>query len=114
MTRPETWCALDNWCSQSHCSPSTAHPRQPQGLFAQGSAGTTSGEECKIVTLESFFTQVFSLWTRTLLKENAPTLRRAGAPYFCLYDLRSTYATRLSAGGVADEWVTQLLRWGDS
>jgi hypothetical protein len=24
--------------------------------------------------------------------------------------LRSTYATRLSAGGVADEWVTQLLR----
>jgi len=31
-----------------------------------------------------------------------------------LYDLRSTYATRLSAGGVADEWVTQLLRQGDS
>jgi hypothetical protein len=28
--------------------------------------------------------------------------------------LRSTYATRLSAGGVADEWVTQLLRQGDS
>jgi hypothetical protein len=28
-------------------------------------------------------------------------------------DLRSTYATRLSAGGVADEWVTQLLRQGD-
>ena len=27
--------------------------------------------------------------------------------------LRSTYATRLSAGGVADEWVTQLLRQGD-
>ena len=38
------------------------------------------------------------------------TLRRAGVPYFRLYDLRSTYATRLSAGGVADEWVTQLLR----
>jgi hypothetical protein len=31
-----------------------------------------------------------------------------------MYDLRSTYATRLSAGGVADEWVTQLLRQGDS
>ena len=30
------------------------------------------------------------------------------------YDLRSTYATRLSAGGVADEWVTQLLRQGDA
>ena len=42
------------------------------------------------------------------------TLRRAGIPYFRMYDLRSTYATRLSAGGVADEWVTQLLRQGDS
>jgi integrase len=42
------------------------------------------------------------------------SLRRAGIPYFRLYDLRSTYATRLSAGGVADEWVTQLLRQGDS
>jgi integrase len=30
------------------------------------------------------------------------TLRRAGVPYFRIYDLRSTYATRLSAGGVAD------------
>ena len=42
------------------------------------------------------------------------SLRRAGVQYFRLYDLRSTYATRLSAGGVADEWVTQLLRQGDS
>ena len=42
------------------------------------------------------------------------TLRRAGVPYFRLYDLRSTYATRLSAGGVADEWVTQLLRQTDA
>lgn len=42
------------------------------------------------------------------------TLKRAGVPYFRIYDLRSTYATRLSAGGVADEWVTQLLRQGDS
>ena len=33
---------------------------------------------------------------------------------FRIYDLRSTYATRLSAGGVADEWVTQLLRQGDA
>jgi len=33
---------------------------------------------------------------------------------FRVCDLRSTYATRLSAGGVADEWVTQLLRQGDS
>lgn len=42
------------------------------------------------------------------------TLKRAGVPYFRLYDLRSTYATRLSAGGVADEWVTQLLRQSDA
>jgi len=42
------------------------------------------------------------------------TLKKAGIPYFRIYDLRSTYATRLSAGGVADEWVTQLLRQGDS
>ena len=35
-------------------------------------------------------------------------LRRAKVPYFRIYDLRSAYATRLSAGGVADEWVTQL------
>jgi integrase len=42
------------------------------------------------------------------------TLRRAKVPYFRIYDLRSTYATRLSAGGVADEWVTQLLRQGEA
>jgi len=42
------------------------------------------------------------------------TLKRAGVPYFRIYDLRSTYATRLSAGGVADEWVIQLLRQGDA
>ena len=42
------------------------------------------------------------------------TPRRAGVRYFRIYDLRSTYATRLSAGGVADEWVTQLLRQGDA
>src|SRR5580658_10764768 len=41
-------------------------------------------------------------------------LRKAGVSYFRIYDLRSTYATRLSAGGVADEWVTQLLRQGDA
>jgi integrase len=42
------------------------------------------------------------------------TLRRAEVPYFRIYDLRSTYATRLSAGGVADEWVTQMLRQADA
>jgi integrase len=42
------------------------------------------------------------------------TLKRANIPYFRIYDLRSTYATRLSAGGVADEWVTQMLRQSDA
>ncbi len=42
------------------------------------------------------------------------TLRRAKVAYFRIYDLRSTYATRLSTGGVADEWVTQMLRQGDA
>jgi integrase len=42
------------------------------------------------------------------------TLRKAGVPYFRLYDLRSTFATRLSSGGVADEFVTQLLRQKDA
>jgi integrase len=42
------------------------------------------------------------------------TLRRANVPYLRIYDLRSTYATRLSAGGVADEWVTQMLRQSDA
>jgi hypothetical protein len=42
------------------------------------------------------------------------TLRRAKVPYFRIYDVRSTYATRLSAGSVADEWVTQMLRQGDA
>jgi integrase len=42
------------------------------------------------------------------------TLEKAGVPYFTLYELRHTFATRLSAGGVADEWVTQLLRQGDA
>jgi site-specific recombinase XerD len=31
-----------------------------------------------------------------------------------LYHLRHTFATRLSAGGVADHFVTQMLRQGDA
>ena len=53
-----------------------------------------------------FQTTVKTVWRRTL--------RRAKVSYFRLYDLRSTYATRLSAGGVADEWVTQMLRQSDA
>jgi len=44
----------------------------------------------------------------------AQTLRRAGVPYFPIYHLRHTFATRLSAVGVADHFVTQMLRQGDS
>ena len=51
---------------------------------------------------------------KTLKTTWQAALRRAKVPYFRIYDLRSTYATRLSAGGVADEWVTQLLRQGDA
>jgi integrase len=42
------------------------------------------------------------------------TLRRARVPYFPIYHLRHTFATRLSTGGVADHFVTQMLRQGDS
>jgi site-specific recombinase XerD len=35
-------------------------------------------------------------------------------PYFSLYELRHTFATRLSAGGVSDHFVTQMLRQGDA
>ena len=51
-------------------------------------------------------TAVRTLWDRTL--------KRAGLPHFSLYELRHTFATRLSAGGVADHFVTQMLRQGDS
>ena len=51
-------------------------------------------------------TTVCKLWNRTL--------KRAGLPHFSLYELRHTFATRLSAGGVADHFVTQMLRQGDA
>jgi len=57
--------------------------------------------------------RVYGNWRRSA-RTWAATLRRAKVRYFRIYDLRSTYATRLSAGGVADEWVTQLLRQGDA
>ena len=53
-----------------------------------------------------FITSLRRIWEKTL--------RRAGVPYFPLYHLRHTFATRLSAGGVADHFVTQMLRQGDS
>ena len=53
-----------------------------------------------------YITSVRELWDRTL--------QRAGLPHFSMYELRHTFATRLSAGGVADHFVTQMLRQGDS
>ena len=50
----------------------------------------------------------------TFKKIWASTLERAGVRYFSIYELRHTFATRLSAGGVADHFVTQMLRQGDS
>jgi len=53
-------------------------------------------------------------YQREFKKACERTLRKADIPYFRLYDLRSTRATRLSAGGVANEWVTQMLRQTDA
>jgi integrase len=50
----------------------------------------------------------------SLKKAWGTTLRRAGVAHFSLYELRHTFATRLSAGGVSDHFVTQMLRQGDS
>jgi integrase len=50
----------------------------------------------------------------TLKKTWSATLRRAGVPYFPLYHLRHTFASRLSAGGVSDHFVTLMLRQGDA
>lgn len=41
-------------------------------------------------------------------------MKEAGVPYFAPYELRHTFATRLSAGGVADHMVTQMLRQEDA
>lgn len=42
------------------------------------------------------------------------TLKRAGVQYFSIYELRHTFATRLSAGGVSDRFVTEMLRQEDA
>ena len=49
-----------------------------------------------------------------LRKAWAVTLKKAGLPHFALYEVRHTFATRLSAGGVADHMETQMLRQGDA
>lgn len=51
-------------------------------------------------------TNLRKVWVRTL--------NIAGVSYFAPYELRHTFATRLSAGGVADHMVTQMLRQEDA
>jgi hypothetical protein len=53
-------------------------------------------------------------YVTNLRKVWAQTLMKAQVPYFTLYELRHTFATRLSAGGVADHMVTQMLRQSDA
>lgn len=53
-------------------------------------------------------------YIRSLKKGWTTALRRAGVPHFPIYELPHNFATRLSAGGVADHFVTQMLRQGDS
>jgi len=50
----------------------------------------------------------------TLKTTWSSTLKRAGVPHFPLYHLRHTFASRLSAGGVSDHFVTLMLRQGDA
>ena len=50
----------------------------------------------------------------SLKKAWSTALRRAKVPHFSLYELRHTFATRLSAGGVSDHFVTLMLRQGDA
>ena len=50
----------------------------------------------------------------SLKKVWGATLERAKVPHFPFYHLRHTFATRLSAGGVADHIVTQMPRQVDS
>jgi hypothetical protein len=42
------------------------------------------------------------------------TFRKHGGPCFPLYEPRHKFATRLSARGVSDHFVTQILRQGDA
>lgn len=57
-------------------------------------------------TSKPYMSNINKVWTATL--------QRAGLPHFSLYELRHTFATRLSAGGVADRFVAQALRQDDA
>lgn len=60
----------------------------------------------KIKAKKPYITNVRKAWDTAL--------NQLGLPHFTLYELRHTFATRLSAGGVADRMVTQMLRQDDA
>lgn len=77
----------------------------------RGQIAETPGSEYlfpspKATAQKPYMTNLRKIW--------AATLKKAGVPYFAPYELRHTFATRLSAGGVADHMVTQMLRQGDA
>jgi hypothetical protein len=65
-------------------------------------------------SLEWLLTGERKTFAERLPRDRQSLCKRAGVPYFRIYSLRSTYAPRLSAGGVANEGVTQLLRQRNS
>jgi integrase len=46
---------------------------------------------------------------RDIRKSWAKTLKAAGLAYFVIYNLRHTFSSRLSAAGVSDLFVTQMI-----
>jgi integrase len=51
----------------------------------------------KVGTTKPYLTNLRKIWEATL--------KKTGVPYFAPYELRHTFAARLSAGGVADHMV---------
>ena len=86
--------------------PMTAIARQAFERQIKETPGSYLFATPKAGAKEPYITNLREVW--------AGTLKRAGAPYFALHELRQTFATRLSAGGVADHMVTQMLRQGDA
>ena len=71
----------------------------------------TPGAECLFPTPRSGSKRPY---VGSLKKICASTLKRAKVDYFPVYHLRHTFATRLSAGGVAEHLVTPMPRQADS
>jgi len=88
------------------CPPNSQRPRSPQPPWMHFETNSLSPD------------QVTGFFRATKRRENTTSakgiwcaaLRKAGVSHFRF----TTCATRLSAGGVADEWVVQLLRQGNS